>query len=305
MGRVKKVTPEFESTARPVARTAKKTLSKEELLTSIRLSIKCKNETQKKLINTIKDNDVTICTGVAGTGKTLISVYEALNLFKTYPNIYKEIKLVKSITQLKNEELGTLPGDEKDKLKFHMMSFLDAFHKLIGEDLTNKLIESGLIKMEVFGAIRGRSFTNSIIIIDEFQNISKDNAKTFLTRFSEDTKVIVLGDSGQIDLKNKKDSALEPLINKVNKKPTEGVGIVVFDKADVVRHRLTSYFIDIFEEIILDDEPKKVTTETIPKTTKATPLGKGQYIGNFKSHKNAGKMTWLRKLKIFFKRRFK
>ena len=304
MARPKKVTPEFESVA-PVNRTAKKVLSKEELLTNIRLSLKCKNETQKKLINTIRDNEVTICTGVAGTGKTLISVYEALTLFKAHPNIYKEIKLVKSITQLKNEELGTLPGDEKDKLKFHMMSFLDAFHKLIGEDLTNKLIESGLIKMEVFGAIRGRSFTNSIIIIDEFQNISKDNGKTFLTRFSEDTKVIVLGDSGQIDLRNKKDSALEPLINKVNKKPTEGVGVVVFDKADVVRHRLTSYFIDIFEEIIADDEPKKITTENNPKVTKPKPLGKGNYLGNFKFEKKRSKLTWLRKLKIFFKRRFK
>jgi hypothetical protein len=69
----------------------------------------------------------------------------------------------KSITQLKNEEIGTLPGDEMDKLKFHMMSFLDAFHKLIGEELTNLLIEFGIIKMEVFGAIRGRSFTNSIL----------------------------------------------------------------------------------------------------------------------------------------------
>ena len=304
MARPKKVTPEFEAVV-PVSRTAKKVLSKEELLTNIRLSLKCKNETQKKLINTIRDNEVTICTGVAGTGKTLISVYEALTLFKAHPNIYKEIKLVKSITQLKNEELGTLPGDEKDKLKFHMMSFLDAFHKLIGEDLTNKLIESGLIKMEVFGAIRGRSFTNSIIIIDEFQNISKDNGKTFLTRFSEDTKVIVLGDSGQIDLRNKKDSALEPLINKVNKKPIEGVGVVVFDKADVVRHRLTSYFIDIFEEIIADDEPKKITTENNPKITKPKPLGKGNYLGNFKFENKRSKFTWLRKLKIFFKRRFK
>jgi phosphate starvation-inducible PhoH-like protein len=304
MARPKKVTPEFEAVA-PVSRTAKKVLSKEELLTNIRLSIKCKNETQKKLINTIKDNDVTICTGVAGTGKTLISVYEALTLFKAHPNIYKEIKLVKSITQLKNEELGTLPGDEKDKLKFHMMSFLDAFHKLIGEDLTNKLIESGLIKMEVFGAIRGRSFTNSIIIIDEFQNISKDNAKTFLTRFSEDTKVIVLGDSGQIDLKNKKDSALEPLVNKVKNKPVEGVDIVVFDKSDVVRHRLTSYFIDVFEEIIADDEPKNRLLETNPKATKPKPLGQGNYIGNFKLGNKDNKITWLRKLKIFFKRRFK
>jgi phosphate starvation-inducible PhoH-like protein len=289
MGRPRKVTGE---TSVLQTRSVKQPLTKEQLLQNIRLSIKCKNETQKKLIHTIKNNDVTICTGVAGTGKTLISVYEALNLFKLHPETYKEIKLVKSITQLKNEELGILPGDEKDKLKFHMMSFLDAFHKLIGEDLTNKLIESGLIKMEVFGAIRGRSFTNSIIIIDEFQNISKDNAKTFLTRFSDDTKVIVLGDSGQIDLKNKKDSALEPLVNKVKNRPVEGVDIVIFDKADVVRHRLTSYFIDVFESIIADDEPK------VQNNNKPTPP-KTKYI------KEGNNMSWFRKLKIFLKRTFK
>ena len=298
MARLKKVNTELDNIT-PVSRTAKKTLSKEELLTSIKLSIKCKNETQKKLMNAIKDSDVTICTGVAGTGKTLISVYQALTLFKSNPNTYKEIKLVKSITQLKNEELGTLPGDEKDKLKFHMMSFLDAFHKLIGEDLTNKLIESGLIKMEVFGAIRGRSFTNSIIIIDEFQNISKDNGKTFLTRFSDDTKVIVLGDSGQIDLKNKKDSALEPLINKVVKKPTEGVSVVVFDKSEVVRHRLTSYFIDIFESITSDDEPKPNIKADQSKVIKVNPRMVNE------GGKRKKPYTWYRKFKIFLSRLFK
>jgi phosphate starvation-inducible PhoH-like protein len=169
-------------------------------------------------------------------------------LLKQYPDIYKEIKLVKSLTQLKNEELGTLPGDEKDKLKFHMMSYLDAFHKLIGEHNTNKLIESGLIKMEVFGAIRGRSFTNAVIIVDEFQNITHDNAKTFLTRFSDNTKVIVLGDSGQIDLKDKRESSLERLANRVKKTPVEGVEVVEFTESDTVRHRLTSYFIKMFNE---------------------------------------------------------
>ncbi len=102
--------------------------------------------------------------------------------------------------------------------------------------------------MEVFGAIRGRSFTNAIIIIDEFQNISHDNAKTFLTRFSDNTKVIVLGDSGQIDLKNKKDSSLERLANRVKSTPIEGVNVVEFTEADTVRHRLTGYFINIFKE---------------------------------------------------------
>ncbi len=105
-----------------------------DIMSQIRIDIKHKNETQKKLTQSIKNNDVTICVGPAGTGKTLLSVFEALMLLKTHPDIYKEIKLVKSITQLKNEELGTLPGDEKDKLKFHMMSYLDAFHKLIGNN---------------------------------------------------------------------------------------------------------------------------------------------------------------------------
>jgi phosphate starvation-inducible PhoH-like protein len=140
-----------------------------------------------------------------------------------------------------------------------MMSYLDAFHKLIGEHNTNKLIECGLIKMEVFGAIRGRSFTNAIIIIDEFQNITHDNAKTFLTRFSDNTKVIVLGDSGQIDLKNKKESSLERLANKVKNFPIEGVDVVEFNESETVRHRLTSYFIQMFKE----PEEQKVVTKPV------------------------------------------
>ena len=224
------------------------------ILSDLKFEIKHKNETQKNLTNSIKKNDVTICVGPAGTGKTLLSVFEALMLLKQYPDIYKEIKLVKSLTQLKNEELGTLPGDEKDKLKFHMMSYLDAFHKLIGEHNTNKLIETNLIKMEVFGAIRGRSFTNAVIIVDEFQNITHDNAKTFLTRFSDNTKVIVLGDSGQIDLKDKRESSLERLANRVKKNPVEGVEVIEFTESDTVRHRLTSYFIKMFN----DPEERKV-----------------------------------------------
>ena len=228
------------------------------ILSDLKFELKHKNETQKKLTNSIKKNDVTICVGPDGTGKTLLSIFEALTLLKQHPDIYKEIKLVKSITQLKNEELGTLPGDEKDKLKFHMMSYLDAFHKLIGEHDTNKLIESGLIKMEVFGAIRGRSFTNAIIVIDEFQNITHDNAKTFLTRFSDNTKVIVLGDSGQIDLKDKRESSLERLANRVKKTPVEGVEVIEFDESETVRHRLTSYFIKMF------DEPEERKIPTVP-----------------------------------------
>jgi phosphate starvation-inducible PhoH-like protein len=226
------------------------------LLSQIKIDIKHKNETQKKLTQSIKNNVVTLCTGPAGTGKTLLSVAEALLLLKTNPDTYKEIKLVKSIEQLKGEDLGTLPGDEKDKLKFIMMSYFDAFYKLIGEELTNKLMEAGYIKMEVFGSIRGRSFANCIIIIDEYQNVRHKNSKTFLTRFSENTKVIALGDTGQIDLKDETDSALEVLIEEVKANPEEGVAVVEFDADDVVRHRLTSYFIKLY-----DNRKKKMMLE--------------------------------------------
>ena len=243
------------TTTRPRTTRTKKTDSVDEaflkgptvLLSQIKIDIKHKNETQKKLTTSIKNNEVTFCTGPAGTGKTLLSVAEALLLLKNNPDVYREIKLVKSIEQLKGEDLGTLPGDEKDKLKFIMMSFFDAFYKLIGEELTNKLMEAGYIKMEVFGSIRGRSYSNCIIIMDEYQNVRHKHSKTFLTRFSENTKIIVLGDTGQIDLKDESESALEDIIKAVIENPIEGVAAVEFNAKEVVRHRLTSYFIDIYD----------------------------------------------------------
>ena len=218
-----------------------------DLLSQIKIDLKHKNEVQKKLTLAIKNGDVTICTGPAGTGKTLLSVAEALILLKAYPDKYHEIKLVKSIVQLKDEDLGTLPGNEKDKLKFIMMSFFDAFYKLIGEELTNKLLEAGYIKMEVFGSIRGRSIANCIILFDEFQNVTDNNGKTLLTRFSDNTKVIALGDSNQVDLKHPETSCLSELVRMAKLHPEEGVSVVEFTEDEVVRHRLTKYFIKIFE----------------------------------------------------------
>lgn len=240
---------------------------KEDLLAQIKIDLKHKNEVQKKLTQAIKKDEVVICTGPAGTGKTLLSVAEALILLKNNPDTYTEIKLVKSIVQLKDEDLGTLPGDEKDKLKFIMMSFLDSFYKLIGEELTTKLINAGYIKMEVFGSIRGRSLSNCIILFDEFQNVTDNNGKTLLTRFAENTKVIALGDSNQVDLKNPESSCLFELVRMAKLFPEEGVSVVEFTENEVVRHRLTKYFIQIFEN---PEYKKKLTPikETNLRTTR-------------------------------------
>lgn len=240
---------------------------KEDLLGQIRIDLKHKNEVQKKLTQAIKKDEVVLCTGPAGTGKTLLSVAEALILLKNNSDKYHEIKLVKSIVQLKDEDLGTLPGDEKDKLKFIMMSFLDSFYKLIGEELTTKLINAGYIKMEVFGSIRGRSLSNCIILFDEFQNVTDNNGKTLLTRFAENTKVIALGDSNQVDLKNPESSCLFELVRMAKLFPEEGVSVVEFTENEVVRHRLTRYFIQIFEneEYKKKIAPIRVINQKVPR----------------------------------------
>jgi len=257
---------------------------KQDLLSQIKIDLKHKNETQKRLTQSIKNGDVTVCIGPAGTGKTLLSVAEALLLLKTNPDKYHDIKLVKSIVQLKDEDLGTLPGDERDKLKFIMMSFLDAFYTLIGEELTTKLIEVGYIKMEVFGSVRGRSIPNCILLFDEFQNVNDGNAKTLLTRFSENTKVVILGDTNQIDLKRKEDSSLGEIVKMIKSLPQEeGVSIVEFAEEDIVRHRLTKYFVKLFEH-----PNYKKKTETV----KPTPP-KSQII-------NEGKLSFFQKIIKFF-----
>jgi phosphate starvation-inducible protein PhoH len=211
------------------------------------------------------------------THNTLLSVAEALLLLKTNPDKYHDIKLVKSIVQLKDEDLGTLPGDERDKLKFIMMSFLDAFYQLIGEELTTKLIDVGYIKMEVFGSVRGRSIPNCILLFDEFQNVNDGNAKTLLTRFSENTKVVILGDTNQVDLKRKEDSSLGELVRMVKLLPQEeGVNVIEFAEEDIVRHRLTKFFVKLFEHP--EYKKKHVPKPPAPQQPRVIKEGESSFI---------------------------
>ena len=221
-------------------------ISKKSILSEIRIDIKCKTENQKKFLKLIEENDLTICLGEAGCGKTFLMCYAALRLLKTNPS-YKKILLIKSITELKGESLGSLPGSKDEKILFYMMSYLDSFFKLIGESKTKQLIEDGTIVFEPIAYIRGRNFENSIVCLDETQNVSRDNLKSILSRLSENSKYIVSGDIEQIDLKNKSESSLEFLYKKAIENPIDGVGAIKFEQKDIVRHRLTSYFLNLFK----------------------------------------------------------
>ena len=222
-------------------------IEEDKFLQTMKINVKCKTENQKKLVNSIKENEITICSGLPGSGKTFLSCAEALKLIKTRPK-YKRIVLVKSITPLKNEEIGHLPGNLEEKMAPIMESFTDNIRKLIGKTRMEKLIELGVIEIVPIAFARGRSIDNSIILIDEAQNISLDNIRTLMTRIGDNSKMVIMGDVKQKDIRNKRDSSLEIVLNKFN--DVEGFGCVELrDPNDVVRNPIIKLVEQVFDDM--------------------------------------------------------
>ena len=218
------------------------------ILNQIRVEVKPKTENQKKLVKAIKENEITIASGLPGSGKTFLSISEALKLLKSTELPYKKIILVKSVTTLKDEEIGFLKGTMEEKMEPFMDSFLDNFSKIIGETLTNKLREQGYIQIKPIAYVRGRSIDNSIIIIDEAQNINLDNMRTLMTRIGDNSKLIILGDVKQKDIRNKKESSLEVVLERFRDKPGFGT-VELRNEEDIVRNPIIKVIEDIFDQI--------------------------------------------------------
>lgn len=225
------------------------TETKKSIQAHLRSDIKVvsKNDSQKKLIRSIKSNEITICAGRAGTGKTFVSLAFALSLLRKSTNRYKTIYFVKSVTTLKGEEIGFLKGDMKDKIEPFMWSFYINMEKIVNTTSLQALVTENIIKPFPLAYMRGASLDNCIIIADEMQNVSIDNAKTLLTRIGSDSKLLLLGDINQIDMRNKDDSCLGHLIEMF--KDTENIGTVMMDDNDInVRNPIISVIEDKFKE---------------------------------------------------------
>jgi len=152
------------------------------------------------------------------------------------------------VTQLPGEELGFLPGDLHDKLDPYMISFIDNFEKIIGESLTKKLRELGIIKIQPLAFVRGRSIDNTVIIVDEAQNISRENMRTLMTRIGDNSKMVILGDVKQKDIKNKDNSSLETILARF--RDFDGFGCVELrNPDDVVRNPIIKMIEKTFDEI--------------------------------------------------------
>lgn len=190
-----------------------------------------KNEKQQELIDLIKKKEITIVSGPAGTGKTYVTLATALSLLG---ETYKRIILVKSVTTIPGEEIGFLKGDMEQKMEPFVMSYMWNIDKICGPDSSNTLLTKKLIEILPLAYIRGLSIDNSIVIIDEAQNIDNHTFKSIVTRIGDQSKYILLGDTEQIDRKKKNDSCLQQVLDIFAE--DELIGTMIFTDEDCVRN---------------------------------------------------------------------
>ncbi|MDD6061174.1 MAG: PhoH family protein [Acutalibacteraceae bacterium] len=212
-------------------------------ITSKGKPVKPKTLGQKKYVEAIKENTVTIGVGPAGTGKTYLAVAMAVTAFRA-----KEINriiLTRPAVEA-GEKLGFLPGDLQQKVDPYLRPLYDALFDMLGADNFQKQQERGSIEVAPLAYMRGRTLDDSFIILDEAQNTTAEQMKMFLTRLGFNSKMVVTGDITQIDLPDGKRSGLVDAIKVL--KNVEDIETVRFNEKDVVRHKLVQDIIKAYEK---------------------------------------------------------
>lgn len=196
-------------------------------------SIHPKNSAQEQYINSLKESKISFCIGPAGTGKTYIASNVALELL--YTGKIERILVTRPIVA--TEDIGYLPGTLEEKIYPYLLPLLDAFEDHIGPVKTKELLESGRISPSPLAFMRGRSINNAFIILDEAQNVTKEQMKMFLTRIGYNTIMAVNGDGTQTDLPKKEDCGLIWAVDRL-RGVSKDISVVEFSKSDIVRNPL-------------------------------------------------------------------
>jgi phosphate starvation-inducible protein PhoH and related proteins len=209
----------------------------EELCGSIK--IKCKNEKQKQFLQTIKDNQITICIGPAGVGKSYLSIIQALKLLIEPDNNYQNIYIITPAVE-SEEKLGYLPGNLDEKLEPYLYSTYKLIDKIIGIENRKKLVAAEIIKPLALAYLRGWNIDNSILIFEESQNCTPRQMKTLLTRIGFDSKFIISGDLEQTDrYTDKNNSGLFESFNLMKNLNDVGIYQFIIESNDeIVRNPL-------------------------------------------------------------------
>ncbi len=223
---------------------ALKTLHDERIETSTRkVSVTPKTLGQKKYIELIRDHDVVLGVGPAGTGKTYLAVAMAVAALRD--NKVTRIILTRPAVEA-GEALGFLPGDLFEKIAPYLRPLHDSLHDMLPGEEVLKLTERSILEIAPLAYMRGRTLNNAFVILDEAQNTTTEQMLMFLTRLGHGSKAVVTGDPTQIDLPGHKRSGLIEALRIL--RGVEGIAIMEFQKRDVVRHALVQRIIHAYEE---------------------------------------------------------
>ncbi len=220
-----------------------------QLIKTPRKSVIARSEKQSDYISALKENDIVMSLGPAGTGKSFLAVSVGVTMLleKKIERVILSRPAVEA-----GEKLGFLPGDMKEKVDPYLRPLYDALYELFGADKIDKKIDSGEIEIAPLAFMRGRTLKNCFAILDEAQNATETQIKMFLTRIGENSKLVVNGDPSQIDLINKTESGL--IKSKNILKHLKEIKIIEFDHKDVVRHPLVSKIIRAYQKKSTDDK---------------------------------------------------
>ena len=205
--------------------------------------IKAKTIGQKKYVEAIKNNVITLGIGPAGTGKTYLAVAAAVAAFQEKQ--INRIILTRPAVEA-GERLGFLPGDLQSKVDPYLRPLYDALFDMLGAETYQKYLERGNIEVAPLAYMRGRTLDDSFIILDEAQNTSREQMKMFLTRLGFGSKIVITGDTTQIDLPDGKLSGLKEAMRVLRN--VEGIGICELTNADVVRHVMVQRIVEAYEK---------------------------------------------------------
>ena len=220
-----------------------------QLIKTPKKSVIARSEKQSEYIKALKENDIVMSLGPAGTGKSFLAVSVAITLLmeKKIDRVILSRPAVEA-----GEKLGFLPGDMKEKVDPYLRPLYDALYELFGADKIDKKIETGEIEIAPLAFMRGRTLKNCFAILDEAQNATQTQIKMFLTRIGENSKLVVNGDPSQVDLINKTHSGLVKSKNIL--KDLKEIKIIEFNHNDVVRHPLVSKIIKAYQNKSIDDK---------------------------------------------------
>ena len=259
--------------------------------------LKCKNHKQKEFANLITDKEIVIATGPAGVGKSYVAIARAIELLQNTSNQYHKIVLINPAVEA-DEKLGYLPGTVREKLDPFVGSSIDIIDKIVGPSNRVKLEEEGILAVGALGFIRGKSIDNTILVMEEAQNMSPNQMKTLLTRIGYNSKFIISGDLDQSDRYS--DFRQSGLYDAVHRhKQVEEIGFIEFYEYEIVRNPLISKLLDNY---------KNVTQKPVPTPPPSRIIKEGQTIvtkPRMIGGKNKKKSKFMRKLSIWFKKNFK